>query len=61
MIAIGQYEPEDSNHPELGMPVPDDPDNKGIGIAGPLSLDYVSNINFGMNDYTGGSNNLSSF
>ncbi|GKQ43304.1 hypothetical protein RD055328_12270 [Companilactobacillus sp. RD055328] len=32
---------------------PGDPDNPGTGNPGPLSIDYVSNINFGMNDYSG--------
>lgn len=41
--------PVDPNHPID----PDDPDNNGTGNKGPLSLDYVTNFNFGTHKISG--------
>lgn len=43
-------DPTDPNNPTPTEPTdPGDPNNPGTGSAGPLSLDYVSNFDFGSN------------
>lgn len=49
---VDPVDPEDPNHPPLDTD-PDDPGNNGTGQNGPLSLDYVSDVDFGNNKFNG--------
>lgn len=48
-------DPTDPGNPNPPSPVdPTDPENPGTGNEGPLSIDYVSNIEFGEHEITSG-------
>lgn len=47
-------DPLDPTNPDITNPItPTDPDDHEDGTAGPLSIDYVSNIRFGLNKASG--------
>ena len=49
-------DPNNPDNPNPNDPIdPDDPNNQGTGNTGPLTVDYVSNIDFGKSFITGDS------
>ncbi|GKQ43301.1 hypothetical protein RD055328_12240 [Companilactobacillus sp. RD055328] len=47
-------DPSNPDNPNPSQPIdPDDPDNNGTGNKGPLTVDYVSNVDFGKSFITG--------
>lgn len=46
---VDPVDPTDPSKP-LEKPDPEDPNNTGTGNKGPLSIDYISNFNFGTNN-----------
>lgn len=46
---VDPVDPTDPSKP-LEKPDPEDPNNTGTGNKGPLSIDYISNFNFGTHD-----------